>query len=799
MAVSAADESLMGVRKSLRRCLVSVLAVAALAPLGSPTAEAAGDDTIEHRWEILFPNWDRVSSPQLADVNRDGRLDIAFGAQDGWLRVVNSDGVAVAGWPRQAKVAGAPVAIDSTPGIGDLDNDGSVELAVGVGSTWKRNQQGGAVVFNANGTTRCTYRTLDVHNIWTFTGVPDGYTDGVFSSPAIGDVDGDGFNDVVFGGFDLRIHAIDRNCRALRGFPYYANDTVWSSPALYDVDRDGRQEIFIGADWYANGPGDPASGGRFRRIDWNGGAAVATWTRAARDVYTSSPAIGDIDGDGRLEAVVGGGDFFHQLDGHRVFAYHLDDGSTVSGWPQTTSGVTMSSPALGDLTGDGRPEVVIGSRDGQVHAYRGNGSALWHRKPQGSNLNGSPIISDLDGDGDQDVGIGNSYAFYLLRGNDGAQIGAVNTVISYEAAGAVGNFGADGRRLVTIGFDTPLYRTRVRSFPLPDTASTDAWPMFGRSARNLRAVPSDRPLDPECHGIANRRSPSKTGRAFVLGPTLELDGAYDQVVAVNANGDSRCDFLLYGRGAAADALLRGAPGAPALGPLVIDGEYDSIVSGDFNGDGYGDALYYAAGTATDRLRRGSAGGLRRGPDVAVDATFDLALSGDFNGDGKGDVLFYGRGASFDRLRLGTKTGFRNGPSLSIDTDFDLAVAGDFNGDRVTDIFFYGRGRKLDRLKLGTLYGVFVNAPDLDIDRGFDQIVAGDFNGDGPEDLVLYGSGTSADYLRRGTVYGVFGEPQVLTIDAVFAQLVAGDLDGDLRADLVGYGLGPALDRIWLGN
>jgi len=763
-------------------------------------AQSAAADTIPHRWQIVFPHWDRTSSPHLADVDGDDRLDIVFGAQDGWLRVLSSEGRALTGWPRQAVVGGAPVAIDSTPGIGDLDRDGRPEIAVGVGSTWRPNQQGGLVVFNANGSTRCVYRTRDVHNIWVETGVPDGYSDGVYSSPAIGDVDGNGYADIVFGGFDLRIHAIDRNCRPIRGFPYYANDTVWSSPALHDVDRDGRDEIFIGADWYANGPSDPASGGRFRRLDWTNGAAVVRWTRSARDVYTSSPAIGDIDGDGRLEAVVGGGDFFHQADGQRVFAYHLTDGSTVAGWPRSTTGVTRSSPALGDLTGDGVAEVVIGSRDGQVHAYRGNGSALWHRRPQGSNLVGSPLIADFDGDGRQDVGIGNSFAFWLLRGRDGATLGSVNEVISFESSGAVGDFGAAGRLLVTVGFDTPNFRTRVRATPLPRAFGTDAWPMFGRNARNRRSPGGDAPIVPECHSRASVFAPTLARTPFRSGPAINLDGRYDLIAPVNPAGDRYCDFVLYGRGAGADALYVGASSGPRATPIVIAGTFDAVIPGDFDGDGHGDIVLYARGAAPDVMRRGGRDGLGSGPAIEINGAYDFALPGDFNGDGFGDIFFYDRGPGADLLRLGSRTGrFFSAPPIDIDASYDLAVAGDFNGDGVSDVFFYGRGSAPDRLVLGTGFGVFNDAPALAIDSVCDAIVPGDFNGDGPADFLCYGRGNAGDMVRRGTGLGVFMAPITFTIDAPFDLFAAGDVNGDRHTDLLAFNRGTAGDRLWYGN
>ena len=53
----------------------------------------------------------------------------------------------------------------------------------------------------------------------------------MYSSPSIGDINGDGFADIVFGGFDLHVHAIDRDCHEI--LSDNVEDTVWSSPALY--------------------------------------------------------------------------------------------------------------------------------------------------------------------------------------------------------------------------------------------------------------------------------------------------------------------------------------------------------------------------------------------------------------------------------------------------------------------------------------------------------------------------------------------------------------------------------------
>src|SRR6185503_12918719 len=92
--------------------------------------------------------------------------------------------------------------------------------------------------------------------------------------------------DIVFGSWDHYVHAIDRNCHEISGFPYNVGDTVWSSPALYDVDHDGRLEIFVGNDYLGT---SAFSGGVFHALDWQNGGVRQLWSRGIADVIQSSP------------------------------------------------------------------------------------------------------------------------------------------------------------------------------------------------------------------------------------------------------------------------------------------------------------------------------------------------------------------------------------------------------------------------------------------------------------------------------------------------------------------------------
>ncbi len=90
-------------------------------------------------------------------------------------------------------------------------------------------------------------------------------------------------------------------------------------------------------------------------------------------------------------------------DDGKVYAWHAD-GTAVTGWPRTTGGAVGCSPALADLDGDGKPEVIIGSNDGNVYAWQADGTlaAGWPRAT-GSPVQGSPAVADVDGDGRMEV------------------------------------------------------------------------------------------------------------------------------------------------------------------------------------------------------------------------------------------------------------------------------------------------------------------------------------------------------------------------------------------------------------
>jgi hypothetical protein len=479
--------------------------VAALFPIVFTATPASAAPT--QAWEVKQGGWDRASSPAIADIDLNGIPDVIVGHEDGWVRIFkDGTGNYMPGWPQPAKVDGVnATAIESSPTIADLDRDGRPEIIQGAGSTWVQNQHGGIVVFNVNGSVRCRWAGIDNMRVWGMIPSPDGWAEGVFSTPAVGDVDGDGYPDIVFGGWDSYIHVLNRDCQETVP-KFFNDDTIWASPSLYDVDGDGRQEIFIGGDSHAGGS-ENWPGGIVRALDWRPGGLVQLWEQKPAEVVHSSVAIGDIDGDGRLEVVHGTGDFYKGVrgnnpDSYKVFAWHVEDGSPVPGWPQTTGGVTWSSPVLADLTGDGRPEVISGSRDHKLYAWRGNGSLLWAVDPAkagevSTEIQGSAMVADITGDGRPEVVIGSGWGMFVLDAA-GNRVGAPMYIgYSHETTSALGNFGPNGWRIITAGFDTPNKQTRYAAYNVPAPKNTPEWPMWRKNARRLGTDPSDgTPLPP---------------------------------------------------------------------------------------------------------------------------------------------------------------------------------------------------------------------------------------------------------------------------------------------------------------
>ncbi len=350
------------------------------------------DGTLVSGFPKNFGFW-IAASPSVADLDGDGDPELVV-CDFGTNRVfaIHADGTPLPGWPI---TVGANVR--STAALADLDpGTPGIEIIVGV-------QNGTVQAWHVDGT--------------PVAGWP--VTAGNFverCSPAVGDVNGDGFLEVFVGSwYDYNqgstggVYGFDHTGAPLPGWPKLTatHTSVVASPVLADVDGDGSKEI-VAATYETNAK---VCVWRSDGTDVPGWPVTVPRGASSTSAMTSSPALGDIDGDGGLEIVNG---TCGQCG--TVYAWKRD-GTVVPGWPFFTNAVVDgSSPALGDVDGDGQIEIVVGSGSGftpygcasgaisKAYVLRADGTVLpgWPLD-LGTATPPYPAIADPDQDGNVEI------------------------------------------------------------------------------------------------------------------------------------------------------------------------------------------------------------------------------------------------------------------------------------------------------------------------------------------------------------------------------------------------------------
>jgi hypothetical protein len=382
-------------------------------------------------WKVAPSNAARFGdSIATADVNGDGLADIIIGAPlyDGGY--TDEGAVFVFDSPQSVL---SPPSVTTPPPLpflgtamnahlgqsvaraGDVNNDGFDDVVVGEPGV-------SAMVFYLGGSGGLTANA-------TFAG-PTGSQFGQ-SVAGAGDVNGDGFADVIVGApYDETTSALadEGVVRLFTGSTTGLNPVPWIAhggqsgahmgqvvAGVGDVDGDGRSDVLIGAPGYA--PVSLALGlvqlylgsattGLQNSAFWSitgGGSPLLNTSYGADLGY-----LGDVDGDGLSDFWVRAAALNHGTVTNSVVVYHGQSFAT----PVALTSFSGNTAAGGDINGDGLTDVIVGNSTAlTVNAFAGpltSATPIWTLPtgPASSEFGGRLATGDVNGDGVADVLVG---------------------------------------------------------------------------------------------------------------------------------------------------------------------------------------------------------------------------------------------------------------------------------------------------------------------------------------------------------------------------------------------------------
>ena len=357
------------------------------------------------------------STPAVADINNDGHLDLAahirLGRRPGaWL------GEGKGGWTDASEGLAIPEATTCGGGVAlaDLNRDGSLDLAVG-------DHCEGALVFLGDGQGRWTLATGAINPEASkrpeyeetdnpFTGVED---------IAAGDLNSDGYLDLVLGASDrggLVVLAGDGSGKTWKEIKVTGLPTAddpgegvddeggWARRVLLtDVNADGHLDVVAA---YHRGP----------RV-WLGDGKASF--KAASQGFPSpmlygviqSLTVGDVNEDKRPDVVVA-----NAVNGAEVYLQAPDGSWRLQTDPMPSLRGGAQAVGLGDLNGDGHLDLVIGGRRSTgrtagygLYVFLGDGKGHWTRAttniPEDDlEITWGIATADIDRDGRVDLVVG---------------------------------------------------------------------------------------------------------------------------------------------------------------------------------------------------------------------------------------------------------------------------------------------------------------------------------------------------------------------------------------------------------
>lgn len=839
---------------------------------GSP---ANADKTMEINQSYA---WLGFSVSTAGDVNGDGYSDVLIGAPKydngqadegaAFLYPGTASGISLAATVLECNQANAQMGY-SVSNAGDINKDGFSDIMVGVPYYDVSASNEGVVMIykgSAGGLVTNSPVIFKLDQAEANLGI---------SVAMAGDVNGDGYSDMLAGahqfdngqsneGVGVLILGASSGLGAVTFLECNQANAMmgFAVTGAGDVDGDGFSDVMAGARLYSNG----------QALE----GAAFVFKGSANGVITANPTIieggqidarlghalssaGDVNGDGFGDIALGAYQYDKGSNNEGVVMIYFGSPNQINTIPdqilegdQVEAQFGISVACAGDVNADGYADLIVGARyfdkgqnnEGAAFIYQGSRDGLIPavsvvESDQGDAWLGSAVApaGDVNGDGFSDVLVG-SYAFdhgqkdegsvFVWYGGGRSIKESVFTNLEMNlpegqfgwSVASVGDVNGDGFGDIIVA---------ANNYDNGQAYEGAAF-VFHGSAQGLSTVPNTT--------LESNQQNASLGSVASAGD-VDGDGFDDVIIGVplydNGLPNEGKVSIFYGSKL---GLGQGNLAETSLLGTQEDAKFGTAVSsaGDVNKDGYGDVVigepeYDISNPYMDEGRAhiyyGSSTGLNVNPTI-VNGTLDGVFMGesvsggtDVNGDGFSDVLignpFYTEGQDYEGaafVYFGSLSGLNvNNPvilqSNALNAQMSRVVkVGDLNGDGLADIAVGAQAYSNGQASEGALFlfyglGTGVNSSATIIesnvpDSYFGNVAsAGDLNADGYSDLIVGSSGYTNGQPNEGAIYLYLGSPNGIAptynlriesnqVSAFLGNSVssASDINGDGFSDII---------------
>lgn len=280
---------------------------------------------LEHSWPHSGGSIGQCP-PTLVDLDGDGMQDVLFSSNKFFVTYAfDFQGRDIAGWPKALE----EWEYSDVVAAGDLDDDGSPEVVVGVFGPCDHCNYNKIYAWHSDGSPVAGWPVL----------LEDYYWSPVWDI-VLADVDNDGALDVVATDA-MNVYVLDGDGTMHAGWPFEGARTDLDVHRIAIANLDADAELEIVAD-YLN---------ELLVFDHDG-TLLTTYPTSQNN--PGHPAVADIDDDGVNEIIT-----VDNFPNPSVYAWN-EDGSPVAGFPLSTAGWVDGTPLVADLDGDGDLEIAVG-------------------------------------------------------------------------------------------------------------------------------------------------------------------------------------------------------------------------------------------------------------------------------------------------------------------------------------------------------------------------------------------------------------------------------------------------------